>query len=132
VWFAYDAEHWEGLPAVRVGSDRVRLSGVPYWVRDLNLGDEVRVVESAEGGVVAEERVHDSTNYTYRVVFDGADADDDRWHRLMRDLTSLDCWFDVRTPGFLAISVAAEHAHDVAHCLAARKRSELHYETGRT
>jgi uncharacterized protein DUF4265 len=133
VWFAYEAEHWEGLLAVRVCSDRVRLSGVPYWVRDLNLGDEVRVVESADGAIVAEERVHDSTNYTFRVVFDGADADDDRWRRLMSDLTSLDCWFDVRTPGFLAISVAAEDAHAVADYLAARERSEeLHYETGRT
>jgi hypothetical protein len=133
VWFAYEPDHWEGLLGVRIGTDRVRVSGVPYWVYDLNLGDEVQVAESAEGAVVAEERVHESTNYTFRVVFRDADSDDDRWRQLMSDLASFDCWIDVRTPGFLAISVPAEHAQAVADYLVERERSgQLQYETGRT
>jgi hypothetical protein len=133
VWFSYEPEHWEGLLAVRVGAGRVRVSGVPYWVSDVNLGDEVRVVESAEGAIVAEERVRESTNSTFRVRFENADADDDRWRRLMSDLASFDCWFDVRTPGLLAVSVPGENAQPVADYLAARERSdELQYETGRS
>jgi hypothetical protein len=51
----------------------------------------------------------------------------------MRDLASLGCWFDVRTPGHLAMSVSADDAQAVADHLAARERSgELQYETGRT
>jgi hypothetical protein len=133
VWFYYEPERWEGLLAVRVEADRVRISGVPYWIYDVNLGDEFRVVESAEGALVAEERTHESSSYTFRVIFDRADPDDDRWRQLMSGLAPYDCWFDVRTPRFLAISAPAEHAQAVADLLAAREQSgELQYETGRT
>jgi hypothetical protein len=81
---------------------------------------------------MAEERVLESTNDTFRVVLENAHADDDR-RRRMSDLASFDCAFDVRTPGFLVISVPSDHAQPVADYLAARERSrELHYETGRT
>ena len=122
VWFGYEPEQWEGLLAVRVSAGCVRISGVPYWVYDLNLGDEVRVIESAEGAIVAAERVHESGNSTFRVRFENADAHDSRWRRLMTDLASFECWFDVRTPGFLAISVPGENAQPVANYLAARER----------
>jgi hypothetical protein len=82
---------------------------------------------------VAEERTHESSSYTFRVIFDGAGTGDDRWRQLMSDLACYECWFDVRAPDFLAIAAPAEHAQAVADFLAARERSgELQYETGRS
>jgi hypothetical protein len=52
VWVAAGANQstsikWEGLLARR--DARARVCAVPFWVYDLNLGDEVAVMDSAEG-----------------------------------------------------------------------------------
>src|SRR4051794_5152595 len=93
VWFAYEPECWEGLLAVRASTDTARICGVPLWVYDLNLGDVVQVVASAEGALVAEQRVRESTNFTFRIVFDDAGPDDGRWRQLMDDFAPYGCWF---------------------------------------
>jgi hypothetical protein len=138
VWFGANAEAdgeplWEGLLAKRTGSDRARVCAVPFWLYDLNLGDEVSVIDSAEGALVANGIVNDAGAFAFRVIFDGADADDDRWRQLMVELEPYGCSFDVRSPGFVALSSPAEHAQTVADLLSAREeRGELQYETGRS
>lgn len=135
VWFAFggdeDGPKWEGLLAARDDAGTAMVLSVPFFVYDLALGDEVSTVESAEGALVAETPMRRSGDLTFRVVFEG-DADE-RWQELMRDLEPWSCWFDVRSPRFVAISAPSEHAQAVADYLHGREqRGELQYETGQT
>ena len=126
-------EHWEGLLGRRLTVHRARISAVPVFVYDLNLGDEVSVVDSAEGVPVATGLVRDAGNFTFRVFFEHSDPNDDEHWRLMADLAPFDCWFDVYSPRLIALSAPSSHAADVADYLADRAaRGELQYETGRS
>lgn len=137
IWVAVE-EHsggtvkWEGLLARRLGHDRARVCAVPFWVYDLNLGDEVTIMESAEGAPVVTGIAVDAGNYTFRAYADEP-SDDGWWRRLMVDLEPFKCWFDVRTPGLVAVSAPPDHAQAVANYLHGRQQQgELHFETGRS
>jgi hypothetical protein len=138
VWFATQADAggealWEGLLARRTGDDRARVCAVSFWLYDVNLGDEVSLVESAEGASVATGTLTDAGCFTFRFVFEDAGAGDHRWHELMVELERYECWFDVRSPAFVALSAPCGHAQSVADILAAKERGgELRYETGRS
>ena len=138
VWVGAGADwsrsvRWEGLLAVRLSCNRARVCAVPFWVYDVNLGDEVALMESAEGAPVVTGVVVDGGNYTFRVRFAGAADDDVRWRELMVELEPFDCWFDVRSPAFVAMSAPAAHARAVADYLDDReRRGELLFETGRS
>lgn len=58
----------EGLWAVPVAPDIVRLDNTPWFVRNIACGDRVRVREGADGVVWAEERVQWSGNCTIRII----------------------------------------------------------------
>lgn len=138
VWFSRaDADAasgglWEGLLARRLAPDRARICAVPFWLYDVNLGDEVELIESGEHAAVATRVVVDAGAYTFRVIFEGAASNDERWKALMADLECYVCWFDIRSPGYIALSCAAEQAESVAAYLHQREQSEdLRYETGR-
>jgi hypothetical protein len=135
IWVPFDLDgtRWEGVLARRLAPDRARVCAIPFWVYDLNFLDEVSTADSAEGEPVATGRVRDAGNFTYRVAFEDAAEGDRRWHELMLELEPLDCWFDVRDPGYLAISAAPERAQAVAdHLFDRESRGELQYETGRS
>lgn len=113
VWVAAEADteggvKWEGLLGRRLSSDRARVCAIPFWVHDLNLGDEVRLMESAEGAPVVIGVVVDAGNYTFRVRFASARDEDPRWRALMAELEPFGCLADVRSPAFLAIFGTAE------------------------
>ena len=115
VWMAFGEDDdgepaWEGLLAKRLNESRARIAAVPFWVYDLNVADEVEIVPSAEGPLVATRLVLDAGNVTFRVVF----QDDDQWERLMRDLEQHHCWFDVRSPRLVALSAPPTTATAVA------------------
>ena len=88
---------WEGLLApLTPQPDLAVIAAVPVFAYDLNLGDEVEVVASAEGPLVAVRPVHDAGRFTFRVLFpDAVDPDDRSWLTLQRDLEPFGCWFDV-------------------------------------
>jgi hypothetical protein len=138
VWAGAEADSsqsvkWEGLLAYRLSGDRARICAVPFWVYDLNLGDEVALQDSAEGAPVVMGVVVDGGNYTFRVRFEHAADDDVRWRELMVELEPFGCWFDVRSPGFLAVSTPPAHAQVVADYLDDReRRGDLLFETGRS
>ena len=84
IWLPLEPEadsdmRWEGLLGRRLSDDRARVCAVPFWVYDLNLGDEVGIVASAEGALVATDLHHDSGNYTFRAFCNGDGDDDLRW-----------------------------------------------------
>ena len=106
---------------------------MPFWAYELNLGDEVALMGSAEGAPVVTGVIADGGNFTFRVRFDGAAHDDVRWRGLMVELEQFDCWFDVRGPGLVAVSAPSAHAQTVADYLNGReRRGDLVFETGRS
>ncbi|WP_239798225.1 hypothetical protein, partial [Brenneria goodwinii] len=58
---------------------------------------------------------------------------DTRWQELMKDLEPNACWFDVLSPGYLAISATPDKRDDVESYLARRTAAgELDFERGRS
>jgi hypothetical protein len=135
VWIALpDAPgEWEGVLARRASDDSAELVGIPMFAYDLNLGDTVRLVSSAERVAVVSGVAARSGNYTFRALFERESQAGEHWRRLMADLEPLGCWFDVWSEKLVAISVAGANAQEVADYLASREtRGELRYETGRS
>jgi hypothetical protein len=96
VWFAIpdSPDDWEGVLGRRAETDRVEIVGVPIFVYDLSLGDEVQVMKSEEGADVARRVVRASGNVTFRAAFEESARPDHHWRSLMADLSPQECWFD--------------------------------------
>jgi hypothetical protein len=88
------------------------------------LSDEVDVVVSAEGGLVATGRIGEARTRTFRVWFPEwtRNGPDERWRELQVELKPFGCWFDVFSPRLTAIAVEHSAAHEVEGWLA---RGEL-------
>jgi Domain of unknown function (DUF4265) len=143
VWFAVDPgeaeDHqdavWEGLLTRPSGPDRAVVVAVPVFAHDVNLGDEVEVVASAEGPLVGTRVVRDAGQFTFRVLFPVRERleDDERWRELQVDLEPYGCWFDVYSRTFIAVSAEPGVAHAVADFLSESEQAgRLQYETGRS
>lgn len=122
LWFALtDApDEWEGVLGKRQSDDTAEVVGIPVFVYDVNLGDVVRTVASADGAAVVSELVADAGNYTFRVFFEDEAASGEQWKPLMIDLEKFGCWFDTFSENLIAVSVDAENSQAVADYLAAR------------
>jgi len=127
-------DEWEGLLGRRLTGVSAEVVAIPAFAYDVNLGDVVRVLESAEGAPVVCGIVAESGNYTFRALFESAPhTGSQHWQRLMADLEPHGCWFDGWSETLIAISVGAAHAQAVADYLARRQTAgELRYETGRS
>ena len=119
--------------------DAPLIAAIPVYVYDVNLGDEVEIVETAEELLVATRVTSDAGRFTFRVwfpdVFPGIDgaAPDERWKALQVDLEPYGCWFDMYTSQLIAVSAEADVAAGVADFLAAGEDAgRFMYETGRT
>lgn len=99
---------------------------MPAYAYDLNLGDRVTVVRSAEGPFVATGIVHDAGNITFRYY-------ETAWDALAQEFASLGCLIDVLTPTLTALSCVPEASQSVADRLALlEEQGIIKYETGRT
>ena len=100
----------------------------------MNLDAVVELIESGEGAPVAVRVVGRSANRTFRVVFPDLKPgdDDDRWRQILIDMESWDCWFDVLSPGYLAISAPEATAEAVERYLNQRTAAgDFPLRTGR-
>jgi hypothetical protein len=139
VWVAVDPAEdgevaWEGLLAQPSGEGRAVVAAVPVFAYDLNLGDEVEVVTSAEGPLVAVRPLADAGRFTFRVWFaEWPDLElDERWKDLQVELERFGCWFDVYSPRLVGVSADPGVAQTVADLLDAGERAgRFIYETGR-
>ena len=125
VWFGVKvaedgAVTWEGLNAIGLSDARATLVSIPAFAYGVSLGDEVEVVASAEGGLVATGRVGQARARTYRVWLPDwtGDGPDERWRDLQVELEPFGCWFDVFSPRLTAIAVEHSVAHGVEDWLA--------------
>lgn len=137
VWFGVDVAEdgevtWEGLNAIDLSESRAALVSIPAFAHGVSLGDEVEVVASAEGGLVATGRVSQARARTYRVWLPEwtGDGPDERWRDLQVELEPFGCWFDVFSPRLTAIAVDHSAAHEVEDWLARGERSgRFEFET---
>lgn len=137
VWFPLPegpdgVRYWEGLNGRLESDGSVSVLGVPAYAYDLNLGDRVTVVRSAEGPFVATGIAHAAGNNTFRFYL--LDPDDETaWYPLAQEFASMGCLIDVLTPHLTALSCAPKASQSVANRLARLgELGILEYETGHT
>lgn len=136
VWFFQpgqdgDADSWEGLNGRIEDDGSATVLGVPAYVKDLNLGDRVSVVENGDASWVATGHVHDAGNDTYRFFLRDAE-DESMWRPLSEEFAQRGCLVDVLTPRLVALSSGRSDSQAVADRLAFLEgQGVLVYETGR-
>lgn len=137
MWFPLPEEpggvrFWEGLNGRSEADGTVTILGVPAYAYDLNLGDRITVVRSAEGPFVATGIAHDAGNNTFRYYLLESD-DGNAWYPLAQEFASMGCLIDVLTPRLTALSCASEASPRVADRLALlEEQGVLQYESGRS
>jgi hypothetical protein len=122
---------WEGLRGRLESDGTAAVLAVPAYLYDVNFGDRVNVMRSAENALVATGVERDALNFTFRVLLKSDDLN--AWQPLVSELAEQGCLLDFISPRFFAISCGESHAQEVANRLFALERDGvLHYETGRT
>lgn len=137
VWLALplesvDVQVWEGL-AARRGSkaDRVEVRAVPVFAYDVNYGDELSVVASAEGPLVATGVTKDNGNHTFRIWLPEA-ATDSLSQEVVNEFGRRGCLIESYSYRLIGLSCAPRDAQAVADALQAGENSGCFiYETGR-
>lgn len=95
---------WEGLAAETTeAKDRVKLRAVPLFAYDVNYGDELSVVTSAEGSLVATGITKDAGNYTFR-VWTHENAGGDAFRDVVTRFGALGCLIE----GYSALEMAGQ------------------------
>ncbi|KSU70408.1 hypothetical protein AS031_17595 [Pseudarthrobacter enclensis] len=122
---------WEGLRGRLEADGTATVLGVPAYLYDLNFGDRVSVMRSAENALVATGVEHDALNFTFRVQLNFEEPNTSQL--LAAELAENGCLIDFISPQFFAISCDEAQAQEVADRLFALEHDGvLHYETGRT
>lgn len=136
VWFPLPPEPdasrvWEGLRAHRgENGETAQIRAVPLFAYDLNFGDEVTVIASGEGPLVATAVVADGGNYTFRVWREDADAA--ALGLVAMEFAEKGCLIEGYSSRLLGLSCDREAAQTVADALHAGERAgRFTYETGR-
>lgn len=136
IWFALPPEPdteqmWEGLRGRMEMDGTATVLAVPAYLYDVNFGDRVNVMRSAENALVATGMDRGALNFTFRVLLKSEDPN--AWQPLASDLAERGCLLDFISPRFFAISCGQPPAQEVAdRLLALQHDGVLHYETGRT
>lgn len=124
-------DSWEGLRAVLLDDDVVEIRSVPAYVHDLNYGDRMSVMTSAEGALVATGIVGRSDQRTYRIWLPDRSETTETWESVAVRYSSHGALIDVVSDRLIAISCEREHSQAFADELAADERAGVfHYETG--
>lgn len=137
VWFALPGEAgetqvWEGLAAATTeAKDRVKLRAVPLFAYDVNYGDEISVVASAEGPLVATGITNDAGQYTFRTWMP-EDAGDAALRDVVTMFGELGCLIEGYSHKLIGLSCGPENAQAVADALhVGEQEGRFVYETGR-
>jgi hypothetical protein len=97
----------------------------------VNYGDEISVVTSAEGSLVATGITKDAGNYTFRVWM-REDAGDAAFLDVATHFGTLGCLIEGYSNRLIGLSCSSENAQHVADALeVAEQEGSFTYETGR-
>lgn len=123
---------WEGLSAARTEvTDRLRLLAVPLFAYDLNYGDEISVMRSGEGALVATGVTKDAGNYTFRVWMPEA-SDVSALREVVDRFGRLGCLIEGYSDRLVGLSCGPDNAQQVADALQlGESEGRFLYETGR-
>jgi hypothetical protein len=137
VWFALPIETdqeqvWEGMAAEPTEfKDRFKLRAVPLFAYDVNYGDEISVVTSEEGSLVATGITKDAGNHTFRAWM-REDAGDDACRDVVTQFGALGCLIEGYSHRLIGLSCRPENAQAVTDALEVADQGGLiTYETGR-
>lgn len=119
---------WEQLWGRRTAPQRFVLCCIPFFARDLALGDEVET----DADFVLQQVVQRSGQITFRVWFGSQDATARK--KLVREIEAMKPLMEWSSENLLALSACDEgEAQKLAnHLQACEKNGLLQYETGRT
>lgn len=123
----------EQLWARQLDQNHFEICCIPFFVRDLDLGDHVAASVEGEEAYVIRKVVQKSGHYTFRVWFgetNRAGSSDE----VLNKLEELGCVWEFYSRNLLGIDAASpEQAQAVADYLAEEQEfGHLMYETGRT
>lgn len=118
---------WEQLWGQKAGPQRFILCCIPFFARDLALGDEVET----DADFVVNRVVHPSGQITFRVWF--GEQDPTKRQELVREIEVMKPLMEWSSENLLALSVPdGAEAQKLADYLQAREEEGLlQYETGR-
>ncbi|BBH17737.1 hypothetical protein Back2_20240 [Nocardioides baekrokdamisoli] len=103
---------------------------IPLFAYDLNYGDEVAVMSSDEGALVATSVVADKGRYTFRVWREDGDAE--VMHAVISDFGEMGCAIELYRDHLLGLACERASVQAVADALSAGEKSgSFVYETGR-
>lgn len=118
---------WEQLWGQEVAPQRCVVCCIPFFVRDVALGDEVEI----DANFVFRQVVQQSGQVTFRVWFGGQDATTRQ--RLVSEIEAINPLMEWSSENLLALSVPETEAQHLADYLQLRENEGLlHYETGRS
>lgn len=109
--FRLDANEWHGhsietVWCIDLGNGLFKLDNVPFYARDVAVGDVVRAA-SADGGLVAVEVVRRGGHSTYRIITLDPTLGQEQFLERWRPLDALGCSFEGNGSGLFAIDVPA-------------------------
>ena len=120
---------WEGLRAQSVDAVTVRLAAVPLFAYDVHFGDEMSVMQSAEGASVATGIVRRAHTRTFRAWLDPNRPSD--LPALSRRFGELGCLVEKYSDSLIGFGCSIEQAPNVAELLTLAEGSgELIWESG--
>ncbi|MDP3871746.1 MAG: DUF4265 domain-containing protein [Methyloversatilis sp.] len=120
------SNEWEQLWGQEVAPRRFVVCCIPFFVRDVSLGDEVEV----DANFVLKRVVRASGQVTFRVWFGGKSGVNRQ--ELLNEITAMSPLMEWSSENLLALSVTQANAPLIADYLQLRENEgRLQYETGR-
>ncbi len=118
---------WEQLWAKRISTTRFKLCCIPFFAKDLALGDEVET----DSDFVVQRVVLPSGNYTFHAWLGG--QPNDVRTKVLKKLEAINADMEWSSENLVALSAPSDRAQGLADCLASFEAAgELQYETGRS
>jgi hypothetical protein len=123
-----EKNEWEQLWGEKVGLNRFVLCCIPFFVKDLALGDEVET----DDDFVFQRVIKESGQYTFRVWLGKLNKSIET--ELMNEINAFHPFIEFSSKRFLALSAPNfAKAQELADYLEARERGKfLKYDTGRS
>jgi hypothetical protein len=124
---------WEQLWSRQIAEDRFEICCIPFFVRNLALGDEVETATENDQSYVVQRVINPSGHFTFRVWF-GDSPNSVAREEVVKELLRHNCLMEWYSQNLLGVdATTSNHAQAVADYLYQKEQeSLLIYETGRT
>lgn len=119
---------WEQLWCKKISNDHFMICCIPFFAKDLSLGDEVET----DANNMVKSVIKPSGQYTFRVWF-GDSKDPNIRNTIIKELVQTDCSIEWYSENLLAISCSEQNAQRIADFLFEKQNNgEIFYDTGKS